>query len=258
MRKKVKRLILNSKCLKWGYEKFFPRKIKIFRSCKKLLKNKAGVEIGGPSGVFSEGGPVPLYKIVNQLDNINYNRKTFWGEIDEGENFKFNTSKQNGKQIIADATDLSKINDESYEFMIASHVIEHIANPIKALYEWKRIIKTGGYLVIIAPDMRYTYDRKRPITTITHIINDFNRNTEETDNTHFDEVINMHDLTIDGSVDSYDNHVNRTLDNVNTRIVHHHTFNMTLLKELLRYCNFKIIKYQSIKPFHLTVIAQKV
>ena len=258
MKKTIKLLLLNSKIFMWGYNKYINRNRKIFRSCKKLFKNKSGVEIGGPSFVFTKDGPVPLYKIINQLDNINYSDKTFWGKIDEGENFKFNINKQNGKQIIADATDLSKINDDFYEFMLSSHVIEHVANPIRALNEWQRIIKTGGYLAIIAPNALYTYDRNRPITKIEHIIGDFNNLTEESDNTHFDEVINMHDLTNDSTVNSYEDHVKRTLNNLNTRIVHHHTFNMDLLIDLLKYCNFKIISTQSFKPYHLMVVAQKV
>ena len=31
--------------------------------------------------------------------------------------------------------------DKSYDFVISSHVIEHFKNPIKALYEWKRIAR---------------------------------------------------------------------------------------------------------------------
>lgn len=242
----------------WGFKKYIYRNRKIYRNCKKLFRDKDGIEIGGPSFVFSGEGPIPVYKIINKLDNINYSSNTFWGKFDEGDNFQFNTAKQNGKQFIADATDLSKITGDFYDFMLSSHVIEHIANPIKALFEWKRIIKPGGHLVIIAPNMNFTYDRKRPLTKLDHIISDYQNNTEESDNTHISEVLQMHDLDQDSTVISYEEHEIRTLNNYETRIVHHHTFNMELLIELLLYCNFKIIEYQTFKPYNLMVIAQKV
>ena len=265
MKNKIKMLLKNSKLFMWGYnvlfmygyKKYMNRDRQIYTKNKKLFENETGIEIGGPSPVFSEEGPIPFYKIVKRLDNNNYRDKTFWGKIDEGENFQFNKNKPNGKQFIADATDLSIISDNFYDFILASHIIEHIANPIKALYEWKRIIKPGGYIAIIAPHMQYTFDRRRPLTNLDHIINDYKHNTQESDNTHFKEVIDLHDVPNDSTVASYEDHVKRTLDNINTRIVHQHTFDMNLLIELLNYCDFKIIDAQFFKPYHIMVIAQK-
>lgn len=241
-----------------GHSKYLNRPRKIFCRNKNIFEKKSGVEIGGPSFVFSKEGPIPFYKIIKRLDNINFNEKTYWANIDEGENFLFDQNKQKGKQVIADATDLSIIPDGFYDFALSSHVIEHIANPIKALIEWRRIIKTNGYLAIIAPDMNYTYDRNRPLTTLIHIINDYKNHTEENDDSHFEEVMNMHDLSKDGTVCSNEEHIKRTTDNINTRIVHHHTFNMALLVELLKYCKFKIIETEFVKPYHLVVITEKV
>lgn len=266
MKNRIKLLLKGSKLFMWGYKNVFiwgykkyqNRTRLIYINNKKLFKDKSGIEIAGLSPVFSEKGPVPLYKIIKQLDNINYSGKTFWGNFDEGENFQFNINKQKGRQFIADTTDLSIIADNSYDFLISSHVIEHIADPIKALNEWKRVVKPAGFLLIIAPNMNFTYDRNRLLTKLDHIINDFKNHTNESDSTHFEEVIKMHDLSNDSTVNSYEEHVKRTLDNLNTRIVHHHTFNMKLLIKLLEYCDFKIISNQSVRPYHLIVIAQKV
>jgi ubiquinone/menaquinone biosynthesis C-methylase UbiE len=43
------------------------------------------------------------------------------------------------------------LDDNSVDFVISSHVIEHFPDPIKALKEWYRVVKPGGYLYIIAP-----------------------------------------------------------------------------------------------------------
>jgi SAM-dependent methyltransferase len=41
---------------------------------------------------------------------------------------------------------------ESYDTVHSSHCLEHMFNPNQALNEWWRLIKPGGYLVIVVPD----------------------------------------------------------------------------------------------------------
>lgn len=42
--------------------------------------------------------------------------------------------------------------DETFEFILCWHVIEHLPNPQKALKEISRILKTGGVLILGAPN----------------------------------------------------------------------------------------------------------
>ena len=53
--------------------------------------------------------------------------------------------------IIAEADDLSMFADESMDFVFSSHVLEHMEDMGKALAEWGRVIKPGGYLVLYVP-----------------------------------------------------------------------------------------------------------
>jgi SAM-dependent methyltransferase len=39
-----------------------------------------------------------------------------------------------------------------YDFCFASHVLEHIANPLKALQGWIRIVKPGGHIILVLPE----------------------------------------------------------------------------------------------------------
>jgi SAM-dependent methyltransferase len=240
------------------YELWIYRTRKIYINTLQKLKGKSGIEVGGPSQIFSETGPIPLYRIIDSLDNINYSNKTFWSSIDAGNNFSFSSNKKNGKQIIADAIDLSQVLNESYDFLLASHVIEHIANPIKAVLEWKRIVRKGGLLVIVAPDRRKTYDRKRPLTTIDHVITDFKQNMTESDSTHFAEVRDLHDLTMDSTVSNIEEHIDRTNRNLETRIVHHHTFDVKLLTAIMEFCGLQIIDDQVFNPYHIVVVGRKI
>jgi acetyltransferase-like isoleucine patch superfamily enzyme/SAM-dependent methyltransferase len=71
--------------------------------------------------------------------------------------------------IVAPGDDLP-LEDSSVDFVISSHVIEHFPDPIKALKEWHRVVRPGGYLYIIAPHKERTFDRDRPRTTLAELI----------------------------------------------------------------------------------------
>ncbi len=58
--------------------------------------------------------------------------------------------KKLGKFIIDEATQLTNVHKQ-YDFIIASHVLEHIANPLLALEQWKRILKPNGLIILILP-----------------------------------------------------------------------------------------------------------
>jgi SAM-dependent methyltransferase len=49
--------------------------------------------------------------------------------------------------------------DESQDTVLAAHVLEHIPNYRDVLLEWYRVLRIGGYLVIIVPH-RYLYERR--------------------------------------------------------------------------------------------------
>ena len=57
-----------------------------------------------------------------------------------------------GKVIISteDATKLSFI-DNSFDRVIAAHVLEHLYKPHEVLQEWVRVLKPGGVLTLILP-----------------------------------------------------------------------------------------------------------
>jgi SAM-dependent methyltransferase len=239
------------------YERWIYRKRRIYLESSSLFTNKNGVEIGGPSQVFSVNGPMPLYKDLGSLDNVNYSNKTFWSSADEGNNFVYSKTKPSGNQIISDAINLDKIQSSTYDFLLASHVIEHIANPIKAIYEWKRVIKNNGFLVILAPDKRRTYDKNRKITKIDHIISDYENEISEDDSTHFEEVIKFHDISNDSTLQNRDELKERTYKNFENRMLHHHVYDENLLIDILKHCNLEIINSQVFKPYHIVVIAKK-
>lgn len=57
--------------------------------------------------------------------------------------------------------------DESFDFVLASHVIEHIPDPIKALEEWRRVARR--YVFVVVPLRTNEFDRDRPLTTLAEL-----------------------------------------------------------------------------------------
>jgi SAM-dependent methyltransferase len=204
-----------------------------------FVTGKYGVEIGGPSRLFKT--VLPLYHLVRGLDGVNFSYDTIWeGRIRTGENFNYHHKKR-GRQFIADATDLGEIATARYDFALSSNCLEHIANPLKALVEWKRVIKAGGGLVLVVPNKEKNFDHRRPVTKIEHLLDDFTRDVGEDDLTHLDEILAFHDLRMDWPAGGPKHFRERSLKNFQNRTLHHHVFDVRLIEEVLDRVGFGIV-----------------
>lgn len=74
--------------------------------------------------------------------------------------------------LVSDSESFPTIADESYDFVVANHVLEHLTDPIRALIEWRRILKPDGLLMLALPDKRFTFDATRPRTPLPHLLSD--------------------------------------------------------------------------------------
>lgn len=229
-----------------------------FVSYSGLLAEKNGIEIGGPSRVFSACGFFPLYPIIASLDNVTYSTHTIWeGELSHQREFHYNDNRQPGRQFILDATDLHEIGDCSYDFLLSSHVLEHLANPLRGLYEWLRILKNDGLLVLVLPHLDGTFDHLRPVTSIEHIISDYQNGITEHDDTHFAEIRLLHDVQQDEGVHSREEFERRITNNYTDRAVHHHTFSTYSTAQLLAYAGVQILSLETIRPCQITIVGRK-
>lgn len=57
-----------------------------------------------------------------------------------------------------------------YDWIIASHVIEHTPDLVAFLRDCDAILKDQGVLSLVIPDKRYVFDRFRPITGLARVI----------------------------------------------------------------------------------------
>jgi len=116
------------------------------------LSGLKGIEIGGAA--HNPFG----------LDTINV-------DICESEIFKSEQIRLCGEAMPVDVVspgDDLPFADNSFDFVISSHVIEHFYDPIKAINEWCRV--ATKYIFMIVPHKQRTFDKDSPLTTVKELI----------------------------------------------------------------------------------------
>jgi SAM-dependent methyltransferase len=223
-----------------------------------VARNKIGIEIGGPSPIFASYGLLSVYPVAARVDNCNFARNTLWeGAITDGDSFLFHRGKAPGRQFIAEGADLSSLPGEAYDFVLSSHMLEHTANPLRALGGWRRLLKPGGTLILVVPHRDGTFDHRRPLTTLEHLVADFDAGTGEDDPTHMAEVLTLHDVSRDPGVTDIAMFRERIAQNSNVRSMHHHVFDTSLAARCVVRAGFDLVSVEPLEPYHVVVLARK-
>ena len=200
-----------------------------------LVKDKSGLEVGGPSNVF--GYLLPIYSSAKNLSFANFSNETIWeGKIFDDVNYHKNKV---GKQYICEATDLSQFDDNYFDFIISSNCLEHVANPMKAIFEWKRV--GSGKIILILPIKENTFDHRRSVTSFNHILEDYNNDVDEHDLQALNEILELHDLSMDKPAGSFEEFKKRSLNNFENRCLHHHIFDPIIVEQIASYAGLEIM-----------------
>lgn len=91
--------------------------------------------------------------------------------------------------IIDDGETLATIKDNSQDFVIGNHFIEHTRNPILTIKNALRVLKPGGVIFMAIPDKRYTFDINRDITTLDHLIKDYVEGPDWSEDDHYYDFV---------------------------------------------------------------------
>ena len=75
--------------------------------------------------------------------------------------------------VCPDGDLVKAVAGNQFDYIIASHVIEHVPNLLKFLQDTAKILKPGGQLFLIIPDKRFTFDAERPETTFGTVLDSF-------------------------------------------------------------------------------------
>lgn len=93
--------------------------------------------------------------------------------------------------LVDDAQTLATLPDESQDFVIACHIIEHTEDPIGAVGNWLRVLKPGGILFVAIPDKRFTFDVERDATPFEHLLRDHEDGPAWSRQGHYEEVARL-------------------------------------------------------------------
>lgn len=242
-----------------------------------LLKGLVGVEIGGPSYSQYETG---LYEHPAVLDCINYARDTLWSRIvtDQNEDDYAPYGKVLGKQYIADVTDLTAIRPSNYQqfsmcvgngfclpngvgrkydFLFASHVLEHVVNPLLALEQMTSLLKPEGLIILILPWKNETFDHRRPDTKFETLLEFYHiRRNESYVDDLVQEIVKDYDLTRDPPAGNVDQFIERSLRHSENKGLHVHVFNFELIVQCLEMFHYEIIDVQLVAPYNQIVVGK--
>lgn len=199
-----------------------------------FLDGLNGIEIGGSNqnsfGLEKTGG----------YANIDF-------DINQGGKWQNEYFQPKQVNIVAFGDDLP-FKDNSLDYVISSHVIEHFFDPIKTIKEWLRVVKKDGIVFMIVPHKKRTFDRLRPSTSIDELIK---RNKQILKPEHYiirdqqNDTINVDEnfvlpadfLKINSDIIIPNGYKVLTKDN------HSHlaVYDYNNMIELCKYCNFNIV-----------------
>jgi SAM-dependent methyltransferase len=84
---------------------------------------------------------------------------------------------------------LDQFRDGTFDFVVMNHVLEHVANPVKAIREVFRICRRGGIVILAVPDKDYTFDRGRELTPWEHLWSDYVNDVRESGDDHYESFL---------------------------------------------------------------------
>jgi SAM-dependent methyltransferase len=220
------------------------------------LDGVKALEVGGPTPAFRAGGLLEMYPLFSSVDNVQWAEDTVWhGEQQAG--VYAPDEGVSGEVLITDDVGLPGTPDGTYGAVIHSHVIEHLANPLRALRTWHRILADDGALVMVAPHGEGTFDHLREVTSLEHMVGDYENETGEDDLTHLDETLELHDRTRGAEQGDDEEWSARRRDNLNTRLIHHHVFTGRSLLPLIQEAGFEITALEIRYPHDIWLRAEK-
>ncbi|MFZ0042343.1 MAG: methyltransferase domain-containing protein [Solirubrobacteraceae bacterium] len=89
--------------------------------------------------------------------------------------------------IVDDGELLSTVANESVDFIVANHFLEHCEDPIRTIETHLGKLRPGGVLFYAVPDKRYTFDFRRPRTPLSHLVEDHENGPEASRAGHYRE-----------------------------------------------------------------------
>jgi len=180
----------------------------------KYLKGR-GLEIGA----CDKPAPTPQGLLVTYVDHV---------PLDElKRQYHMVEFKQDLHYVIDNAEKLTTFPENSQDFIISSHVLEHCQDTIGTIKNWLRVVRSGGYLWIALPEKTETFDKDRQVTSFEHLELDHLMGPERSAEEHYREYFSLVDGNKGEELETRIKHA--VENNVN---IHFHVFSEASTKEL--------------------------
>lgn len=195
---------------------------------RKYLRG-SGIEIGA----FASPTFIPNGANVRYLDRV---AKEYWRDIPE-----YKDEPIVNVDIISDAKTLNGIGEQSQDFIIAFHVLEHVPETLRTLEAWLNAIRPGGHLLLAVPDKRFTRDASRMITPMEHFVRDYVEGHEWGAEEHYRELaICVEKLSDEREIETYVRHREPSTPHFHVWDLHSFLVFLELAREKFRY-RFEIL-----------------
>ncbi len=113
--------------------------------------------------------------------------------------------------VVDDGETLATIDEESQDFIVANHFLEHCENPIGTIETHLGKLRPAGILFYAVPDKRFTFDFRREVTPPEHMVDDYEQGHERSRREHYDDWTRLvvdnqlgDPLEVDGRQETFD------------------------------------------------------
>lgn len=200
------------------------------------LREIAVSQLAGSGVEFGAGDtptPIPLGCHVSYADRLS--RDDFALQYHPGEQVDAVTPA-----LLTSLCEMEGIAEQSLDFVIACHVLEHTPNPLLAFRAAYSRLKPGGQFVLVVPDKRYTFDKERWLTSLEHLIQDYDCPSSERDREHWEE---WYTKVFPVPAEQLESSITAVLGSNGD--IHYHTWTYESFKELVRYACEKVAPWSS-------------
>jgi len=216
-----------------------------------IINGKKIIEIGGPSN--NNNFINKFYQYCSKITIINFEEEnnmsiTTGASTDNNINKILMINTNNCELFIEE-------NKGKYDILLTSHVIEHQANPIKMIQLWKTLLNDNGIIISILPNKDFCFDYARPVTKLCKLITKYENNIMEDDVSEIPQMIEYYksnpdkllefkthpNMTVDEFINYQNYFYNNPKELERKRPIHHHVFDLNLLKEIAHYLKMEQI-----------------
>jgi SAM-dependent methyltransferase len=216
-----------------------PNSKKHLRSSFSRFLRGAGIEIGALHQPLDlKGLPISQIRYVDRMDVSELRR-----HYPELSAYQFVPV-----HVRDDGETLATFADQSLDFIIANHFIEHTRNPIGTLRNWLTKLRPNGIIYMAVPDKRRIFDAERPLTSLDHLAADDAQAPSEREQCDYDHYLEYARLVDKQTGAQTESHAQQLI--TTSYSIHYHTFVATTFAEMLRYA-----QEQCALPFEVVACA---